>query len=140
MTEDFAHTEAKIRASFARQAMMDHLGATLRAVAPGRCVVAAPVGPHVTQQHGVAHAALAFAIGDSAAGYAALTVMDPQTEVVTAEMKINLLAPGAGPELVATGEVVRAGRRLVVVRAEVVGAAGPVAVLQGTMVPVPPSG
>ncbi|MEM0937468.1 MAG: PaaI family thioesterase [Pseudomonadota bacterium] len=115
---------------------MTTFGAELRALSPGHCRIAAPVTPAVTQQHGVAHAGLTFAIGDSAAGYAALTLMEPEREVMTVEMKINLLAPGAGPELVATGEVVRAGRRLMVVRAEVASASGTVALLQGTMIPV----
>jgi uncharacterized protein (TIGR00369 family) len=126
---------AKVRASFDAQALMSTFGARLRELAPGRCVIAAPVTASVTQQHGVAHAGLTFAIGDSAAGYAALTLMPEDAEVLTVEMKINLLAPASGPELVATGEVIRPGRRLVVVRAEVAGAAGPVALLQGTMIP-----
>ncbi|RDC73334.1 PaaI family thioesterase [Rhodovulum sp. 12E13] len=127
---------AKVRASFARQALMATFGAGMREVAPGRCVIAAPVTGAVTQQHGVAHAGLTFALGDSAAGYAALTLMDEAAEVLTVEMKINLLAPATGAELVATGEVVRAGRRLIVVRAEVTAESGAVALLQGTMIPV----
>ena len=62
-------------------------------------------------------------------------------EVVTVEIKINLLAPAMGDELVATGHLVRAGRSLSVVTAEVVAMTGDraktVALLQGTMMPVP---
>ena len=92
------------------------------------------------QQHGYAHAGLAFALGDSAAGYSALSVMAAEAEVLTTEMKINLVAPAAGARLIATGEVVKPGRRLVVVRARVEaegdsGARRLVAVLQGTMIP-----
>lgn len=127
---------AKVRASFARQALMTTFGAALEEVAPGRVRITAPVTPAVTQQHGSAHAGLPFALGDSAAGYAALTLLPAEAEVVTAEMKINLTAPARGPVLTATGSVLRAGRRLVVVRAEVTDAGGVVALLQGTMVPV----
>jgi uncharacterized protein (TIGR00369 family) len=130
---------SEIATSFAGQGMMATLGAELVEAAPGRVVIAAPIRPEVGQQHGFAHAALAFALGDSAAGYAALSLMPEGAEVLTVEMKINLLAPAAGERLVATGEVVRAGRRLSVVKAEVVavsgGAARPVALLQGTMIP-----
>ena len=137
MTE--APSEAAIRASFARQGMMRTLGAEMRAVGGGRCVVEAPVRAETGQQHGFAHAGLAFAIGDSAAGYAALSAMPEGAEVLTVEMKINLLAPAAGERLVATGRVVRAGRRVVVVTAEVeaeaAGARRLVALLQGTMIP-----
>jgi uncharacterized protein (TIGR00369 family) len=134
----------RLQASFDRQAMMATLGARLVAAGAGRAVIRAPMAAHLTQQHGAAHAALAFAIGDSAAGYAALSLMPEGAEVMTVEMKINLLAPAVGEAFVATGQVVRAGRRLTVVQAEVVAVMGdrqkPVAILQGTMIPVEPGG
>ncbi|MDH3264162.1 MAG: PaaI family thioesterase [Paracoccaceae bacterium] len=129
----------EIAASFAAQGMMATLGAELVEAGAGRVVIAAPIRPEVGQQHGFAHAALAFALGDSAAGYAALSLMPDGAEVLTVEMKINLLAPAAGERLIATGEVVRAGRRISVVTAEVVAEADGhrrlVALLQGTMIP-----
>ena len=58
---------------------------------------------------------------------------------MTVEMKINLLRPGLGDRLVAEGHVLKAGRRLIIVRADVFaedgGARKLIAVLQGTMVP-----
>ncbi|MCU9847271.1 PaaI family thioesterase [Defluviimonas sp. WL0024] len=134
--------EAKVRASFARQNLMATFGAEIVALGPGECRIEAPILPAARQQHEVGHAGLTFALGDSAAGYAALTLMPEEAEVMTAEMKINLLAPARGERLVATGRVVKAGRRLTVVTAEVaVEAAGEtrlIAVLQGTMVAVIP--
>ncbi|MBO9442028.1 PaaI family thioesterase [Phaeobacter italicus] len=130
----------RIRNSFASQTMMQTLGAEITDVGQGSVTITAPILPGSRQQHGVAHAALSFAIGDSAAGYAALTLMPKDSEVMTAEMKINLLAPGAGDYLRATGKVIKPGRRLVIVTAEVHAITGPeeklVALLQGTMVPV----
>ncbi len=133
---------ARIRDSFARQAMMATLGARLAEVTEGRVVIEAEAVPDLSQQHGFAHAGLIFAIGDSAAGYAALTTLPPGAEVLTVEMKINLLAPGQGL-LTAEGRVLRAGRRLVVVAADVWsgrpdGTRRQVAALQGTMIPVEP--
>ena len=119
--------------------MMRTLGASLVSAEAGRVVIEAPVTPAVTQQHGFGHAALTFAIGDSAAGYAALTTMPEGSEVLTAEIKINLLAPARGPVLRAEGRVVRPGRRLVVVTAEVTDEKGAVALLQGTMIPAAPA-
>ena len=128
--------------SFARQSMMDTLGARLDSVSEGQVVISAPVLATSLQQHGVAHAALTFAIGDSAAGYTALSVLAPGFEVMTAEMKINLLAPGKGERLRATGRVIKSGRRLIVVAAEVHaledGQETLIAVLQGTMIPLGP--
>jgi uncharacterized protein (TIGR00369 family) len=132
--------EDRIRSSFARQSMMQTLGAEIASVSTGEVVITAPILPGSRQQHDVAHAALSFAIGDTAAGYAALTVMPEDHEVMTAEMKINLLAPGAGDMLRATGRVIKPGRRLVIVTAEVhaltKGEEKLIALLQGTMVPV----
>ncbi|MCV3272884.1 PaaI family thioesterase [Roseobacter sinensis] len=131
----------RIRRSFAAQAMMATLGAEITAVAEGAVEITAPILPSATQQQGYGHAGLTFSIGDSAAGYAALTMLPPDTEVVTAEIKINLLAPAIGDTLRARGRVIKPGRRLVVVSSEVHalkdGTETLIAVLQGTMVPVP---
>lgn len=130
----------RILDSFNSQTMMTTLGAGISEITKGRVVITAPILPSSQQQHGFGHAGLTFSIGDSAAGYAALTVMPEEAEVLTAEMKINLLAPAKGDHLRATGTVVKAGRRLVVVQAEVEAIEGdkvtPIALLQGTMIPV----
>ncbi len=105
--------DTKIRKSFALQGMMTTLGAEILSVAVGKVILSAPITPAISQQQGFAHAAVAFALGDSAAGYSALTVMPMEVEVLTAEMKINLLAPAAGDRLEATGKVIRAGKRLI---------------------------
>lgn len=122
---------------------MQSLGASLRSLAPGQCVIEAPIRPESSQQHGFAHAGVTFALGDSAAGYAALGLMPDGAEVLTVEMKINLLAPARGDRLVATGRVIRPGRRLSVVTAEVWAEAGDtrthVAQLQGTMIAMMPA-
>lgn len=135
---------ASVRRSFTSQTLMKTLGAELAALGPGTCSVTAPLRPDTAQQHGFAHAGLTFAIGDSAAGYAALTLMPEGAEVMTAEIKINLLAPAAGDRLRAEGRVIRTGRRLSVVQADVYAESATgdrhVAVLMGTMVPIPRTG
>ncbi len=130
----------RIQTSFDLQAMMQTFGAQLDHVETGRVTLSAPILPGSRQQQGLAHAALTFGLGDSAAGYAALTTLPEDCEVVTAEIKINLTAPANGDRLVAMGRVVKPGKRLVVVTSEVFSLSGGqetlVAVLQGTMVPV----
>ena len=134
--------ETKIRRSFAAQSMMATLGAELSRLRPGAVEVTAPILPTARQQQGFAHAGLTFAIGDSAAGYAALSTMPEDCEVLTTEMKINLLAPGAGERLVARGRVVKSGRRLVIVQSDVFalrdGHETHIALLTGTMIPMRP--
>ena len=132
--------ETRVRASFDQQTMMQTLGATLANVAPGHVTIIAPILPTVLQQHGAGHAGLAFSIGDSAAGYSALSLMPEGAEVMTIEMKINLMSPAIGDRLVAEGRVIRPGRRVMVVAADVWAETGNtrkhVAMLQGTMIPV----
>ena len=120
---------------------MSTLGAQIDHVEEGSVILSAPLSDRVSQQHGAAHAGLTFALGDSAAGYSALTLMGSDTEVMTVEMKINLLSPAFGDRLVATGKVEKVGKRLLVVtarvEAETDGQRKPVAIMQGTMIPVP---
>jgi uncharacterized protein (TIGR00369 family) len=143
MTDDSLDPDRsrRIRDSFARQGFMRTLGARIDTLAPGHVRLSAPITPAIGQQHGFAHAGASFALGDSAAGYAALSVMAPDSEVLTVEMKINLIAPAEGTTLLAIGEVMKPGRRLVVVRATLQvtrpdGTLRDVALMQGTMIPV----
>ena len=64
----------------------------------------------LSQQHGFVHAGVTTTILDSACGYAGLTLMPAGSEVLTVELKVNLLAPASGDRIVARGRVVRSGR------------------------------
>ncbi|WP_437358064.1 PaaI family thioesterase [Inquilinus limosus] len=111
--------QARIQASFDKQGLMRTLGASIRNIAPGAVEIALPASPSVSQQHGFVHAGAVSAIADTAAGYAALTLMPPGAGVLTTEFKINLLAPAAGERILARGRVVKAGRTLTVAQTEV---------------------
>lgn len=128
----------RIQTSFDAQAMMATLGAKITHMTEGAINITAPILPSARQQQGFGHAGLTFSVGDSAAGYAALSLLPLDCEVVTAEIKINLLAPARGDLLRATGRVIKPGKRLVVVSAEVHALQDSretlIAVLQGTMV------
>lgn len=108
---DFA---AVVAASFARQGLMRALGITLVRIEPGLCELCAPFSPEVSQQHGYFHGALIGAALDSAGGYAALSLMPPGSEVLSAEYKVNFVAPARGEALIATGRVIKPGRTLTV--------------------------
>lgn len=135
--------EAKIRSSFSKQSMMQTMGATLADVSEGCVTLKAALLDSCKQQHGFGHAALTFGLGDSAAGYSALSVMPLDAEVLTSEMKIHLLAPAKGQQLEAIGKVIKPGKRLVIVQAEVFviekGHRTQIALMTGTMVPVLPN-
>ena len=116
--KDPAYAE-RVAKSFARQTFMGTIGATLIAVRPGEVEIALEVADRVAQQHGFVHAGAVATIADSACGYAALTLMPPGAGILTAEFKINLMAPSEGDRLIARGRVVKAGRMLTVAQAEV---------------------
>ena len=95
------------------------LGAEVVEVGEGTCAIEVPFSDEVTQQEGYFHGAVIGAVGDNAGGYAALTLAPPDREVLTVEYKVNFTAPARGEKLLARGEVVTAGRRLFVCKAEV---------------------
>jgi uncharacterized protein (TIGR00369 family) len=132
--------ESRVRASFARQRVMSLLGARVVEVAPGRVVLGITFRDDLTQQHGFLHAGVITAVADSACGYAALTLMPPGAAVLSVEFKVNLLAPAAGTEFIATGTVVRSGRTLSVCTAQVLARRADgdavVALMQATMMAV----
>lgn len=109
----------RVRASFDRQGLMRTLGATLISVAPGSVEIGLAPAASISQQHGFVHAGAVASIADSAAGYAALSLMPPGRGVLTTEFKINLLAPAVGALIRAQGRVVKAGRTLTLARTEV---------------------
>ena len=113
--------EQEVRESFARQGFMDYLGARLTAVSPGEVTIELPISPNLSQQHGFVHAGATTAVVDSACGYATLTLMPPQSEVLTVEFKVNFLAPAQGVKLIATGRVLQPGRTVSVCQGEVFG-------------------
>lgn len=113
------HWDEKVRASFARQGVMELIGATLADVWPGGCEIQLPHRENLLQQHGFFHAGITSTIVDNAGGYAGFTLMPANTTVLTVEFKINLLAPADGDLLVATGEVVKPGRNLIITRGDV---------------------
>ncbi len=119
MTSEQHAIEERIRSSFAKQGLMATLGASLGAVAPGKVEIILIPSPAVSQQHGFVHAGAVSAIADSAAGYAALSLMPPGRGVLTTEFKINLVAPAAGERIIARGEVVKSGRTLTLAQAKV---------------------
>ncbi|MEO1090205.1 MAG: PaaI family thioesterase [Pseudomonadota bacterium] len=136
---DFAEA---VHASFHRQGVLEAWGARIEDVQPGRVRLTLPYGPKVTQQQGFFHGGVVATLGDSAGGYAAMTLLDAGQEIVSVEYKVNFLAPAVGELLEATGHCVKPGRRVLVstVDVDVVrqGDRHRCAVLLQTLMPVEP--
>ncbi|WP_291091165.1 PaaI family thioesterase [Hydrogenophaga sp.] len=106
--------EVRVRESFARQAAMRTLGATLAVVKPGRVEITLPWAEPLTQQHGFLHAGMVATGLDSACGYAGFSLMASDAAVLTIEFKINLLAPAQGQSFRMVGIVIKPGRTVTV--------------------------
>jgi uncharacterized protein (TIGR00369 family) len=106
--------DTRTRESFARQAAMRTLGATLASVVPGRVTIELPWSEPLTQQHGFLHAGMVATALDSACGYAGFTLMPEEAAVLTIEFKINLLAPAQGERFRMVGTVIKPGRTVTV--------------------------
>ena len=104
----------KITDSFNQQNFMKKLGARLTSVKKGEVKIECNFQDDLTQQHGYLHAGVLTSIVDSACGYAALTTMPENAEVLSVEFKINLLRPAKAKKIIATGTVFKAGRTLTI--------------------------
>lgn len=116
--------ESRIRASFAKQTVMQTIGAAMTRVEPGAIEIAMPFRPDLTQQDGFLHAGIVATILDSACGYAAFSLMPAEAAVLTVEFKINLLRPAAGERFIARARVLKPGKTLTVVNGEVAAVTG----------------
>ena len=131
----------RVTRRFESQSMMKTLGARIHKVEKGKVTIEAPLLPSTVQKQGYVHSGLTLSIGDSSAGYSALTLLPEEQEVMKAEIKINLLAPAEGELIRAEGRVAKHRKRLVVVTSEIHtlkdGKKKLITIMQGTMIPVP---
>lgn len=104
----------RVRDSFAKQTVMTTIGASLTHIEAGQVQIRLPFSDTLLQQHGFIHAGIITTIVDSACGYAGLTLMPEDTEVLTIEFKTNFLSPAKGDYFLATGQVIKAGRTITV--------------------------
>src|ERR1700723_3011219 len=104
----------RTKSAFANQGFLRHVDARIEDLAPGRCVIVADFRAELAQQNGYFHGGLIGTIADAAGACAASTLIESRQYVLTAEYKINFLAPAKPPQLKAVGEVARAGRTLTV--------------------------
>lgn len=112
-------TLARAREIFAAATYVTKLGVSLVRVGPGTCETVLTVRTDHTQQDGFVHAGVTAAMADHTAGAAAATLAPESHGVLTTEYSIHLLRPARGTELRCVAKVLRPGRTLSVVEAEV---------------------
>lgn len=111
--------KTKIQESFDRQEFMKYLNGKLIKVEPGYCEIQVAYDRRLTQQHGFFHAGVIGTIADNASGYAAFSLMEMSSSILTVEFKLNLISPADGELLIGKAEVLKYGRTLTVCRSDV---------------------
>jgi uncharacterized protein (TIGR00369 family) len=109
----------RVAASYAKQGAMTLIGAELARVEAGHVDIHLPYRDDIAQQHGYVHGGVVVMIADSASGYAAMTLVDSETTVLSVQHSTNFLAPALGERLEAHGRVIKSGRTLLVSEADV---------------------
>ena len=106
--------EKRVRESFEKQQFMKYINAQLQSIEEGKVTIVCPYHPDLTQQHGFFHAGVMTSLVDVACGYAAYSMMPEGSSVLTVEFKTNFIRPANADKIVATGEVIKAGKTLTI--------------------------
>ncbi|WP_038299066.1 PaaI family thioesterase [Metaclostridioides mangenotii] len=110
---------SRIKDSFKRQNFLSFIGAELEHVETGKVVITCERKDFLTQQQGLIHGGVVTSLADVSCGYSALTTMPEDSEVLSVEFKINLIRPALSDKIVATGEVIKSGKTLVITESTV---------------------
>lgn len=114
---EFTPIAAHIRNNVMRQGFMTHVGAEVTDLTRGTCVLSVDRRPELLQQNGFFHGGVTAFLIDNATTIAAATVKGQAA--LTAEYKLNLLSPASGDRLICRARVVKPGRQVSVVAADV---------------------
>jgi len=117
----FSERKALIEKHVAAQGFMTLVGATIDSITPGACSISLAKRPEVLQQYGMFHGGATAFLVDNATTMAAATVMGADQLALTAEFKLNFLSPAVGETLVCRARVIKPGRTLTIVAADVFG-------------------
>ena len=114
---DFEPIAERIHANVGRQGFMNLVGAELSDLSRGTCTIAVERRPELLQQHGFFHGGVTAFLVDNATTIAAATSRGQPA--LTAEYKLNLLSPAVGERLICRARVIKPGRQVAVVAADV---------------------
>jgi uncharacterized protein (TIGR00369 family) len=95
------------------------LGIELVDLGPGWCETALPIAERHQQHHGYVHAGVQATLADHTAGAAASTLVAADEQILSVEFKLNLLRAARADRLRCRASVLKPGRMITVVEAEV---------------------
>lgn len=110
----------RVSKSFEKQSFLSLIGAKIEHVEKRKVTISCESKGTLLQQQGLLHGGVITTLADVAGGYAALTTMPENAEVLTVELKINLMRPAIANKIIAIGEVIKAGKTLAIVEATVI--------------------
>ena len=88
-------------------------------VTSGNATLSLEVRKELTQNHGVVHGGAIASLIDSAMAFAIIPLLAPKERVTTVDLTISYLRPLTKGRAIVTAKVVKSGRRLFVVTADV---------------------
>ena len=100
------------------------LGIELDSIEPGTATLGLTIRHELTQNHGVVHGGAVASLIDTATAFAILSLLEPKEKITTVDLTISYLRSLTAGRVTATARVVRAGRRILVVSADVLDGAG----------------
>jgi uncharacterized protein (TIGR00369 family) len=94
------------------------LGIETELIEPGHAVLSIKIRDDLKRNGGIAHGGVAAALIDSAMAFAIVPLLSENERTTTVDLTIHYLRPLTGGTVRASARVVRAGRRVVTVSAE----------------------
>jgi acyl-CoA thioesterase len=109
----------KAQAVFREVPFIKLLGLRLEELKEGEAILSLKMREELRQPHGVLHGGATASIIDTATAFAVISVLAKDEKATTVDLTVHYLRPVVAGEIKCTARVVRAGRRLLTVSAEV---------------------
>lgn len=96
------------------------LGIELDEIDAGRAVMSMPMAEKLRQPHGLLHGGATASLIDTATAFAVISVLAEGEKASTVDLTVHYLRPVINEQTVCTARIVKAGKRLLTVSADVV--------------------
>jgi uncharacterized protein (TIGR00369 family) len=104
---------------FSKNKYSNFLGFRFNKIVPGQTEGIIDIRPEFLQQNNFTHGGIILTLCDITDGFAAYTLVDKNTHIVTAEIKVSCLRPAVGKHLFSRGRVIKPGKRIFFCESEV---------------------
>ena len=123
---DASAIERELRERVAASSFHASIGITVEHVRDGSVHLRLEAGPDHANLQGTVHGGVLATLADTAAGLAVRSAIPPGSRHVSVNLDVQYLAPASMGTLLATGRVVRLGKRIAFAEADVTDNAGQV--------------